>query len=177
MMNNDIGETNENDGGENLGFPVIKQSLTPQISKLEETSTYLERANHVNDAMSLLRTEAKLYIVANCDKVSDWSSLYLSITNGNNIDNSNKLESFDYAPYEPKFYNKWINYSANIGVETSPHEYKDESVKTVTDPVYDDFDGDFSITINGLEWWWIDYDAVMRLAIFIERSLSPEKYT
>lgn len=174
MMNNDI---NENNGIENIGFPVIKQSLIPQITTSEETPTYLERANHVNDVMSLLRTEAKLYIIANCDKVNDWSSLYLFITNGNNVDNSNKLESFNYVPYEPEFHNKWLKYSANIGGETRPHEYKDESIKTVTDPVYDDFDGDFSITINGLEWWWIDYDAVMRLAIFIERSLNPEKYT
>lgn len=143
---------------------------------MEEKITFVERANRQYSARAILLTEAKIYITENCHKVTDWSQMFLEIKNGNNTDNSNKLKEFFYVPYEPAFHNKWHMHSVVLGNETSTYEYKDESVKTVTDPVYDDFDGDFSITINGLEWWWINYNAVIALSVFIEKTLNPELY-
>ena len=139
--------------------------------------TFVERANRNYNARAVLLTEAKIYIAKNCHKVTDWSKMFLEIKNGNNIDNPNKLKDFLYVPYEPAFADKWHKYSFALGNEAPTYKQKDDSVKTVTDAVYDEFDGDFSITINGLEWWWIDYDAVISLSVFIEKTLKPELYT
>ena len=143
---------------------------------MEEKISFVEKANRQYTARVALVTEAKIYIVENCHKVKDWSKMFLEIKNGNNVDNPNKLKKFLYTPYDPDFHDKWHKYSVTLGNEASTYEQKDDSVKTVTDPVYDDFDGDFSITINGLEWWWINYDAVISISVFIEKTLSPELY-
>jgi hypothetical protein len=41
--------------------------------------------------------------------------------------------------------------------------------------VLDPTDGDFSVTINGKEHWWIEDDAVMIIANYIEKQLSNKE--
>ena len=40
--------------------------------------------------------------------------------------------------------------------------------------VLDPTDGDFSITINGKEHWWIQDEAVIIIADYIEKKLKKE---
>ena len=43
-------------------------------------------------------------------------------------------------------------------------------VESVTEPVLDPSDGDFSITINGRDHMWINDEAVVIIADYIERN-------
>ena len=42
----------------------------------------------------------------------------------------------------------------------------------VSDVVLDPTDGDFSITINGAEYWWIDQESIIIIASYIEKQIS-----
>jgi hypothetical protein len=138
--------------------------------KNKKQVSFHDRFNRMYTIKSKLLRDAKKYIEANCHRVTDWSRLYLEVKNGNNINNENKLESFHYAPKDDG--TMW-RIAKRLGVEdlVPEREFKDDSVKTVTDPVYDTSDGDFSITINGLQWWWINDEAVMSIALYVERAL------
>ena len=138
---------------------------------MELQLTYMERANRVHVIQSALVSDAKQYILENCEKVTDWKNLFLHVINGNNINNPNKLGEFMYAP---RLEQKWVKYMKEHGAELP--QRADRSIKTVTEPVLDEYDGDFSITINGLQWWWINDEAVIDLAVYIERKLNPEFY-
>lgn len=141
---------------------------------MKKPATLLTRFNKLHDIEHNLNIEAKLYILENCEKVIDWSRMHLEIKNGNSVDNDNKLKKFHYCPnYQDTIFDKLREkYLPNHQSLVMP----DDSVKTVTDPVYDECDGDFSITINGLEWWWIDRNAVKFLALYIERELASDMY-
>ena len=43
-------------------------------------------------------------------------------------------------------------------------------VESVTEPVLDPSDGDFSITINGRDHMWINDEAVVIIADYIEKN-------
>ena len=47
-------------------------------------------------------------------------------------------------------------------------------VLTINNVVLDPTDGDFSITINGKEHWWIQDEAVIIIADYIEKRLKKE---
>lgn len=138
---------------------------------MKKTTTFLQQFNKLHAQEGKLLNEAKHYIVENYEKITDWSELSLEIKNGNNIDNSNKLAEFTYTPFKNSTYLKKL--SKHYNSFYVDYDVSDDSVKTITDVVLDETDGDLSITVNGLEWWWIDKQTVMLLTIYIQRALMP----
>lgn len=108
------------------------------------------------DAQRRLGYRAKKYIMANWEKVQDWSQLIIHIHNGHPTPNNpNTIEDMHFRPEDFTF-----GKDKHVIIEANP-------VVSVTNAVYDEYDGDFSITINGLQWWWLNDLNVCELADFI----------
>jgi len=48
-------------------------------------------------------------------------------------------------------------------------------ISTFTDVELDPFDGDFSITVNGIGFLWISSDTIITIADYVEKSLNVQK--
>ena len=108
----------------------------------------------------LVAHDAKKYIVANWEKVKDWSKLSILMRNGNTESNTNKKEKEFYLPYALSFGN---------------HKREANPILDVTKISLDDIDGDFSITINNELWLWIPDKCVVVLADYVEKQLNEQK--
>lgn len=125
---------------------------------------YLE----IQDQLYPIVYEAKRYIVENWKKVKDWSDLDIYIEDYSKV-NHNKRYHF-YKMDKPKPTNSKIIYDLVMGI------YEDQNpVKSVSNVVLDESDGDFSISINGIEFWWIGDWEVITIATYIEEQLNTEK--
>ena len=52
---------------------------------------------------------------------------------------------------------------------------KQNPVVIINEVVLDPTDGDFSVTINGNEHWWIQDEAVIIIADYIEKQLKTQE--
>lgn len=95
---------------------------------------------------------AKLYILDHYSNVVDWSNLSVNI--------KCKQGKFRFHNHE-KAEGRW----QKIFGDPNP-------VITLTDVVLDPTDGDFSLTINGKELWWINNESIVTIASYIETTLE-----
>jgi len=117
------------------------------------------------DEASRIASVAKTYIVSNWESIKDWSQLSISVENGS-IYSPNEKESEIYSPDGMKI-ESFQTKKERVIVEPNP-------VKTL-EVIYDELDGDMSLTINGEEWWFIENETVCFLANFIEKTIEPEE--
>ena len=134
-------------------------------------------------AMSHVAECAKIFILKNWEKVTDWSDLEVIITHGPTG------ESTDYYNHEKhakrterrKERQKKTDKSARELPESLRKIYlemeeKDRArhnpIQSITNVVLDPTDGDFSLTVNGKEHWWIQDEAVIIIANYIENRLK-----
>jgi hypothetical protein len=114
---------------------------------------------------------AKIYIFKNWKKITDWTDLHLIVSHG---PSGKVTEYFNYVPREKKDTPR--NGSKIFEKVFQSMEEDDKKrhnpVITFDDVVLDPTDGDFSVTINGNEHWWIKDEAVIVLANFIEEKLK-----
>jgi hypothetical protein len=122
--------------------------------------------------LSGLIWEAKEYIEAYAARVTDWSDLTLdNIRNGGHQStNPNELKKGKYLSAKSLADAQWWADLGGAGRQADPGL---GPVETITDIVFDRSDGDFSLTINGRQWWWIDYQSVFEIAHYIHRQLNP----
>ncbi len=120
---------------------------------------FQERLSTLNNKIYRLDWEAKIFIMKNHHKIKDWSKLSIMIYNGNTSSNKNKADHEWYRPKDLKI---------GKSVRTANPIYE------VKNFVFDDSDGDFSLTINDKEWWWIPTESVIRIASYIEKELSNQ---
>jgi len=106
---------------------------------------------------------AKIYILKNWTKVKDWRDLEVEITSGND----GVTTSF-YSYTDPKEVNRSKIFQDYFESRKAGHN----PVITVSDVVLDPTDGDFSITINGKEYWWIDQESIIIIASYIEKQIK-----
>ncbi len=122
-------------------------------------------------AMQHVAACAKIYITNNWKMVTDWSELKVIITAKQGV-----TEYYNYVPKEPKVR---AGTSAILGKMRKEIENekkaKHNPIKEVTEVVLDPTDGDFSITINGKEHWWIDDESVIIIADYIEKQIKPKE--
>ena len=106
---------------------------------------------------------AKIYIIDNWQRVEDWSDLSVEIT-----DNSG--ETFNYYKYVP---GPEITGSGVIAETFRDfEEWNRDNQMPITqfsNPVLDPSDGDFSVTINGQDHLWINDNAIIAIADYIEK--------
>lgn len=129
-----------------------------------------EYENHIA-AMGHIANIAKSYILKNWKSVKDWSDLEVVVIHGPTG------KSTYYYSYKEKISRK--NYqgsSADIFIKFDrDRKRKQNPVSTVDEVVLDPTDGDFSITINGEEHCWIQDEAVIIIADYIEKQLEKQK--
>ena len=118
-------------------------------------------------AIDVVSNCAKLYVLNNYKKVSDWSNLNVTITDGDGI--------------ETEFYNYKLMFNIEKSSVTMKDVYselenrrekKHNLVEAITNVVLDYSDGDFSLTINGKDYLWIDDSSIIVIADYIEEQLN-----
>lgn len=119
-------------------------------------NTYREITNQHNDLIH----KAKLYVVANWEKVQDWSDLSILLFNRNTTNNKNKSN-------QEWFCKKASKTVTRLGCGVNP-------IKTL-EIIYDESDSDTSVTVNGKEFWWVPGSNVIDIADYIEKYLNKGK--
>lgn len=107
---------------------------------------------------------AKVYIMDNWQRVEDWSALSVKITD-------NTSETFYYYKYEPgpEITGTGIIADTFRDFEEWNRDHQ-MPITLFSNPVLDPSDGDFSVTINDRDHLWIDDNAVIAIAHYIENQ-------
>lgn len=133
-------------------------------------SDYMEAYRKHLVGMSHVASIAKSYIVNHWTKVKDWSDLNIIVTHG---PTGKSTEYYKYAK---------VTHTTNSKVMADLFKRVERSNKRKHNPIVsfnavilDPTDGDFSVTINGTEHWWITDEEVIVLADYIEKQLKKEK--
>jgi len=117
-------------------------------------------------AGQIVAESAKIYVQKNWRKVKDWSELEVELKDKNGLT--------EYYNFEKD--NRWENAHPTLKDKFEEADKKRHNPATeVKDVVLDPTDGDFSITINGKEHWWIDDESVIMIADYIEKQLKKLK--
>jgi len=133
---------------------------------------YMEEYRKHMVAMEHVASMAKVFILKNWKKVTDWSGLDVKIKHG---PSGKVTEYFNYVPYVPgdkKHSKTWDEMMIRIDED---NKKKHNPIREFNSVVLDPTDGDFSITVNGdQEHWWIQEEAVIIIADYIENQLNKE---
>jgi len=123
----------------------------------DKPSTLIEYHNAINKVRKIVNM-AKENIIANHNKITDWSELDILLIGNSGIINNTELSKKDrvwYGKSEFRF-GKFIT--------------KRELVKTISF-VLDEIDYDLSVTINDKIWFWINDASVITIWDFIEERV------
>lgn len=131
-----------------------------------EKDYYNEYRKHMI-AMEHIANIAKSYIFNNWKKVEDWSDLDVKIRAGNT---GIETHYYKYVAHESYYKGsaKIENFFEKIRRE---EEENQKPIQIFNDVVLDPTDGDFSVTINDTAHWWINDDAIITIADYIEKKL------
>lgn len=146
---------------------------------------YYRRMSEMNRVVEA----AKMYIIDNYKKITDWTELHFELVQGFNehrkilrfgMKDAERLKRYPPKPRtEPKDGKKHPRSVRIPRLEAMMKKLDEEriQVSTFDEAVYDWTDGDFSITINGVGYMWIDHrnpGAVIEIAHFIEENLKKQ---
>ena len=129
------------------------------------TNGFAERLYALDSQADRLVYAAKHYCVAHWQQVSDWTDLHLNITQRGHGPGNHRAHGI-YGPERGVWGPKVTPAGRRIfdGMQLG-------AVENVTDVVLDESDGDFSVTVNGTAWYWINDSAVAELADYIQAHL------
>lgn len=135
-------------------------------------SNYLDEYRKHLAALEHIANIAKSYILNNWKKVSNWKDLEVTVIHGpTNV----ATEYYNYVPSdssENKSSEIWKRLMASMDEK---NKEKHNPIIEFNDVVLDPTDGDFSITVNGgQEHWWIQDEAVIIIADYIEKQLKSK---
>ena len=130
------------------------------------TEHFFESYRRHTAAKQIVAGCAKLYILKNHEKVTDWSNMNVIIED--NTDDVTDYYHFQKRRIRFKKKNVLDEIDDRIDVE---NKLRHNPVSTVTNVVLDTSDGDFSLTINGTHHLWISNDSVIVIAAYIEKQL------
>jgi len=126
---------------------------------------FLEKYNDSIVVGQIIAESAKIFICKNWESIKDWSDLEVEI-----LDNSGEVTEY----YNYKDEEGWVGKIGNL-IKSSLNKRNKERHNPATevkDICLDPTDGDFSLTINGKEHWWIDNESVIIIADYIEQKLK-----
>jgi hypothetical protein len=147
-----------------------------------EKDFFNEYRKHIA-AMSHVAECAKIFILKNWEKVTDWSDLEVIIIHGptgESTDYYNHTKHIARTERRKKRQEE-NNKSARklpeslrkIHLEMEENDRaRHNPIQSITNVVLDPSDGDFSLTVNGKEHWWIQDEAVIIIANHIENQLK-----
>jgi len=107
---------------------------------------------------------AKIYILDNYKKVKDYKTLHLMLRCANHEGTQYFGTKSRRAKSRSEIFNKIINELNEKQIE----------IKKFDAAVYDWTDGDFSVTLNGVSYNWIDDNSIIDIASHIERKLNND---
>jgi hypothetical protein len=146
---------------------------------------YMEEYRKHMAAMGHIANIAKSYILNNWKKVTDWSDLNLTVTHGQTgvtTEYYNHDKVLAWRKREEERADKKLPGVRKSRVMSEMLERLEKDNKERHNPiiefnavVLDPTDGDFSVTINGKEHWWIGDDAIMTIADYIEKQLAHKE--
>jgi len=107
---------------------------------------------------------AKSYILEHFEEIEDWSGLDVKVTDSTG-------ETVHYYKHRDSS-DDWADTTIAQAFREHDEEMRrrQRPVESVTEPVLDPSDGDFSITINGRDHMWINDEAVVIIADYIEKN-------
>ena len=132
---------------------------------------YLQEYRNHMVAMDHIANMAKSYIVNNWQKVEDWSDLDVKIRAGNT-----GKETHYYKYVESGRFNTRSEKVAEMLEQWKKEEEDNQNpIRVFNEVVLDPMDGDFSVKINDTDHWWIDDDAIITIADYIELQLNSKE--
>ena len=135
-----------------------------------ETNFYDSYRKHIV-AMQHVSNCAKIYILKNYKQVEDWSGLNVIVIHG---PTGKATEYYNYMPEDRMNILGKDVMSKMFKHIDKKNQKKHNPVVTLTEVVLDPTDDDFSLTINGTEHWWIQDEAVIIIAEYIEKQLKKQ---
>lgn len=129
-----------------------------------------EYENHIA-AMGHISNIEKSYILNNWERVKDWSDLEVVVIHGP-TGNSTYYYSYKEKIRKKEYGSGMIS---DLLIKSDRKRKRNQNpVLTINEVVLDPTDGDFSITINGKQHWWIQDGAVIIIADYIEKQIVKE---
>jgi hypothetical protein len=129
-------------------------------------SGFLEKYQEHIGGMQVVAMSAKTFIEKNWKQVADWSDLNVVVESSNQ-------EPVEFFKYEKR---ERIGKSSRVWEEMQERRDKRDQERhnpiTEVKDVVLDVDWDFSMTINGKEYWWLSDDTVVIIASFIEKQIA-----
>ena len=127
-----------------------------------------EYENHIA-GMGHISNIAKSYILNNWKLVKNWSDIEVVVIHGPTGD------SVHYYAYKERIQKKDYRNANDIFLKFDKARKRNQNpVVTIDEVVLDPTDGDFSITINGHQHWWIQDEAVIIIADYIEKQIKKQ---
>ena len=152
---------------------------------------YMKEYHKYQEAMHHIAEFAKMYILENYEKVKDWSELDLKITHqldGTRVEFYNHYKKPFEAPEPSERMKKFLTLVSkeeprkesetfkNLMIEIEEtNKKKHNPIVTFDQAVLDTSDGDFSVKINGQDFYWITDKPIIEIADYIEQQLKLEK--
>ncbi len=146
---------------------------------------FYENYSRINSEFSALVAGAKIYVLDNYKKVTDYSDLSMILVSGasgervhlgkKRADREKKPE-----PEPTERMKKFLSLVKPAPVSDRMQKMLDDrdskmiTVATFEDAVYDWTDGDFSVTLNGKSYLWITSESVIEIAHYIETKLKEQ---
>jgi phosphopantothenoylcysteine synthetase/decarboxylase len=119
-------------------------------------------------ALDIVASCAKVYILKNWEKVTDWTGLDVTITHG---PSGEKTEYYNYI--ENRYTKRGKSSLDKIWKEIEEEARKKHNpIQRIENVVLDPTDGDFSLTVNEKEHWWIGNEEIIIIANYIEEKLK-----
>lgn len=136
-----------------------------------EKDYYKEYSKHIA-AMQHIANVAKSYILKNWKKVTDWSGLNVTLIHGST---GKETEYFNYVPHKPSQKGSSKTWDKIMSSIDESDKLRHNPITEFNEVILDPTDGDFSITVNkDQEHWWIQDEAVIIIADYIENFLKNE---
>ena len=129
---------------------------------------YLQEYRKHLAALDHIANIAKSYIFNNWQKVEDWSDLDVTVRAGNT---GKKTHYYKYVERD-RFNTRNVKVAEMFDEMREEEKNNQNPVRVFNSVVLDPTDGDFSVTINDTEHWWINDDAIIIIADYIEEQMK-----
>jgi hypothetical protein len=146
-----------------------EQEVMDSIRKMEsyKSESFMRDMFDLKGKQNRLISAAKVYVLDNYQKVDDWSGLSLELYH-NKSEGGGKW----FGPKREKSKTRNGKRSDVIDKIFEDIDAAITQIETLNDCVYDWTDGDFSLTINGIDYLWIDGVSVISIAQYIQDFLN-----
>ena len=160
------------------GLLIHGHIVRPCFSSLEDMSKHIKASHsHVdfnflesyNDHlahMEFIAICAKIFIVENWEKVTDWSDISIDLVDTN----EDVISFFKHEPSTRESDDS--SYSRLLKSIDDYSASKHNPVNTLTNVHIDPTDGDFAVEVNGKEFWPLRDEDVIIIANYIEEQLE-----